>query len=100
MAAERAGPQAVRTVSYNACGAHTRQHTSDTEYRNGKADGLLEAGLCRTLAYATVLGLREAHLVHAAGRRPERFHQVCGTAGPDGREVRLITSVPAPATWW
>ena len=42
------------------------------------------------LAYCTVLGLREAHLVYAAGRRPERFHEVRGTtAGPDGRGVRL-----------
>ncbi|MCF2435310.1 hypothetical protein LV779_14495 [Streptomyces thinghirensis] len=38
-----------------------------------------------------MLGLREAHLVYAAGRRPERMHEVRGTAaGPDGRAVRLF----------
>ncbi|MFF9485346.1 hypothetical protein [Streptomyces sp. NPDC014676] len=62
----------------------------DAEYKVEKAGGLLNADLYQALAYATVLGLREAHLVYAAGRRPERFHEVRGTAaGPDGRGVRL-----------
>ncbi|MET8114695.1 McrC family protein [Streptomyces prasinus] len=62
----------------------------DAKYKVEKADGLLNADLYQALAYATVLGLREAHLVYAAGRRPERFHEVRGTAaGPDGRGVRL-----------
>ncbi|MFI1420011.1 McrC family protein [Streptomyces sp. NPDC020731] len=62
----------------------------DAKYKVEKADGLLNADLHQALAYATVLGLREAHLVYAAGRRPERFHEVRGTAaGPDGRDVRL-----------
>ncbi|MET8563285.1 restriction endonuclease [Streptomyces flaveolus] len=62
----------------------------DAKYKVEKADGLLNADLYQALTYATVLGLREAHLVYAAGRQPERFHEVRGTAaGPDGRGVRL-----------
>ncbi|MFH8473647.1 McrC family protein [Streptomyces sp. NPDC018000] len=61
----------------------------DAKYKIEKADGLLNADLYQALAYATVLGLREAHLVYAAGRQPERFHEVRGTTGPDGRGVRL-----------
>ncbi|WP_374196844.1 McrC family protein [Streptomyces sp. ISL-100] len=62
----------------------------DAKYKVEKADGLLNADLYQALAYATVLGLPEAHLVYAVGRRPERFHEVRGTtAGPEGRGVRL-----------
>ncbi|MFE2261044.1 McrC family protein [Streptomyces griseosporeus] len=61
----------------------------DAKYKVEKADGLLNADLYQALTYATVLGLREAHLVYAAGRRPERFHEVRGTAGRNGRGVRL-----------
>jgi 5-methylcytosine-specific restriction enzyme subunit McrC len=62
----------------------------DAKYKIEKADGLLNADLYQALAYATVLGLREAHLVYAAGRQPERFHEVHGTAtAPGGRGVRL-----------
>ncbi|MFF7216667.1 McrC family protein [Streptomyces sp. NPDC008238] len=62
----------------------------DAKYKVKKADGLLNADLYQALAYATVLGLREAHLVYAAGRQPERFHEVRGTTtGQDGRGVRL-----------
>ncbi|CAL9390066.1 hypothetical protein SUDANB6_01240 [Streptomyces sp. enrichment culture] len=62
----------------------------DAKYKVEKADGLLNADLYQALAYATVLGLRAAHLVYAAGRQPERFHDVRGTAaGPDGRGVRI-----------
>ena len=56
----------------------------------GKADGLRNADLYQALAYATVLGLGEAHLVYAAGRRRERCHEVRGTpTGPEGSGVRL-----------
>ncbi|MFE0672581.1 McrC family protein [Streptomyces sp. NPDC058867] len=62
----------------------------DAKYKVEKADGLLNADLYQALAYATALGLPEAHLVYAAGRRPERFHEVRGTAtGPGGRGLRL-----------
>ncbi|WP_328724585.1 McrC family protein [Streptomyces sp. NBC_00259] len=62
----------------------------DAKYKVEKADGLLNADLYQALAYATVLSLPEAHLVYAAGRQPERFHEVRGTtAGPGGRGVRL-----------
>jgi 5-methylcytosine-specific restriction enzyme subunit McrC len=62
----------------------------DAKYKVEKADGRLNTDLYQALAYATVLGLREAHLVYAAGRLPMRFHEVRGTAvGTDGRGVRL-----------
>ncbi|MFI9800072.1 McrC family protein [Streptomyces sp. NPDC052302] len=62
----------------------------DAKYKVEKGDGLLNADLYQALAYATVLGLREAHLVYAAGRRPRRFHEVRGTV-PEagGRGVRI-----------
>ncbi|MGW9599938.1 restriction endonuclease [Streptomyces albidoflavus] len=63
---------------------------ADAKYKVEKGDGLLNADLYQALTYATVLGLREAHLVYAAGRRPERFHEVRGTAaGPDSRRMRI-----------
>ncbi|WUA87919.1 McrC family protein [Streptomyces pseudovenezuelae] len=52
----------------------------DAKYKVEKADGLLNADLYQALAYATVLGLREAHLVYAAGRQPLRYHEVRGAA--------------------
>ncbi|MDL2078332.1 restriction endonuclease [Streptomyces sp. GXMU-J15] len=61
----------------------------DAKYKVEKADGFPHADLYQALTYATVLGLRAAHLVYAAGQRPERFHEVRGTAGSDGRGVRL-----------
>ncbi|NYI03812.1 McrC family protein [Allostreptomyces psammosilenae] len=62
----------------------------DAKYKVERADGRPNADLYQALAYATVLGLREAHLVYAAGRQPERFHEVRGTTGgPNRRGVRL-----------
>ncbi|MGA5115392.1 McrC family protein [Streptomyces pseudogriseolus] len=62
----------------------------DAKYKVEKGDGRLNADLYQALAYATVLGLREAHLVYAAGRLPTRFHEVRGTAADaDGRGVLL-----------
>ncbi|MGA5547469.1 McrC family protein [Streptomyces pseudogriseolus] len=63
---------------------------ADAKYKVEKGDGRLNADLYQALAYATVLGLREAHLVYAAGRLPTRFHEVRGTAADaDGRGVLL-----------
>ncbi|MEU0438694.1 MULTISPECIES: restriction endonuclease [unclassified Streptomyces] len=62
----------------------------DAKYKVERADGPHNADLYQALAYATVLGLREAHLVYAAGRQPERRHEVRGTAGADGRGLRLV----------
>ncbi len=62
----------------------------DAKYKAETADGRHNADLYQALAYATVLGLREAHLVYAAGRQPERVHEVRGTeAGPTGQAMRL-----------
>ena len=66
----------------------------DAKYKVEKADGLLNADLYQALAYATVLGLRQAHLVYAAGREPERFHEVRGTTvRQGGGGVRLYQHV-------
>ncbi|WP_327352281.1 McrC family protein [Streptomyces sp. NBC_01304] len=62
----------------------------DAKYKVEKADGLPNADLYQALTYATVLGLREGHLVYAAGRQQERCHEVRGTADGPGRPgVRL-----------
>ncbi|WP_307792429.1 McrC family protein [Streptomyces verrucosisporus] len=64
---------------------------ADAKYKvTGESGGPPGADLYQALAYATVLGLREAHLVYAGGALPARFHEVRGTAaGPDGLGVRL-----------
>ncbi|WP_258382679.1 McrC family protein [Streptomyces sp. NTH33] len=63
---------------------------ADAKHKVEKGDGVLNADLYQALAHATVPGLREAHLVYAAGRRPARLHEVRGTtARPNGRGVRL-----------
>ncbi|MFI8288211.1 McrC family protein [Streptomyces sp. NPDC085614] len=62
----------------------------DAKYKVEKADGLHNADLYQALAYATALGLDEAHLVYASGRQAEHYHDVRGTTlGPCGRRVRL-----------
>ncbi|GAA1899340.1 McrBC 5-methylcytosine restriction system component [Streptomyces sodiiphilus] len=62
----------------------------DAKYKTGTAGHLPHADLYQALAYATALGLREAHLVDAAGQRPRRVHQVRATATQPGRPgVRL-----------
>ncbi|WTC15920.1 McrC family protein [Streptomyces cellulosae] len=61
----------------------------DAKYKVENGDGHHSADLYQALAYATVLGLREAHLVYAAGRLPTRFHEVRGTAVGAARGVRL-----------
>ncbi|WP_372344170.1 McrC family protein [Streptomyces sp. KL116D] len=53
----------------------------DAKYKTEKADGYPNADLYQALAYATVLGLRQAHLVYAAGRLPQRSSEVRGTGG-------------------
>ncbi|MDJ0465262.1 restriction endonuclease [Streptomyces sp. H27-C3] len=67
-------------VVYGA-GARTPVAVVDAKYKTEKADGYPNADLYQALAYATVLGLREAHLVYAAGRIPERTTEVRGTGG-------------------
>lgn len=67
-------------VVYGADG-RTPVAVVDAKYKTEKADGYPNADLYQALAYATVLGLREAHLVYAAGRLPERTTEVRGTGG-------------------
>ncbi|MGC5532545.1 McrC family protein [Streptomyces sp. SR-10] len=68
----------------------------DAKYKVEKADGLLNADLYQALAYATVLGLPEAHLVYAAGREPVRVHEVHG-AGIRLFQHSLDLSLPPAA---
>lgn len=71
----------------------------DAKYKTEKAHrshGYPNADLYQALAYATVLGLREAHLVYAAGRLPERTTEVRGTDGLRLLQHSLdLTSEPA-----
>ncbi|MHB9757465.1 McrC family protein [Streptomyces sp. BYX5S] len=71
----------------------------DAKYKTEKpykSDGYPNADLYQALAYATVLGLREAHLVYAAGRLPERATEVRGTGGLRLLQHSLdLTSEPA-----
>ena len=60
----------------------------DAKYKVTRGDGLPHADLYQALAYATVLGLGEAHLVYPGGDQQRRSHEVRGTAaGPRGRGV-------------
>ncbi|MGX1541165.1 McrC family protein [Streptomyces adustus] len=62
----------------------------DAKYKVEKGGGHHNADLYQALAYATVLGLGESHLVYASGRQPQRSLEVRGTAsGRDGRGMRL-----------
>ncbi|MFD6420446.1 McrC family protein [Streptomyces sp. NPDC060198] len=71
----------------------------DAKYKTEKsrrAHGYPNSDLYQALAYATVLGLREAHLVYAAGRLPKRTTEVRGTGGLRLHQHSLdLTSEPA-----
>ncbi|WP_235437855.1 McrC family protein [Kitasatospora griseola] len=75
-------------VVYAADG-HTPIAVVDAKYKTEKADGYPSADLYQMLAYCTVLGLDEGHLVYAAGGANGHLHEIRGSAGPDGRSVRL-----------
>jgi 5-methylcytosine-specific restriction enzyme subunit McrC len=76
-------------VVYGADG-RTPLAVVDAKYKVEGADGVPNADLYQALAYATALDLSAAHLVYAAGRQPERRHEVRGTArGPNGVGLRL-----------
>ncbi|WP_329098544.1 McrC family protein [Streptomyces sp. NBC_01439] len=66
----------------------------DAKYKVVKPDGHLNDDLYQALAYATVLGLNEAHLVYAAGRVPLRVREVHG-AGIRLYQHSLDLSCPA-----
>lgn len=50
----------------------------DAKYNAEKYDGFPNADLYQLLAYCTVLGLAEGHLVYAAGNEPQTSHKVAG----------------------
>ncbi|MFF1692072.1 McrC family protein [Streptomyces sp. NPDC058257] len=85
-------------VVYGADG-RTPVAVVDAKYKTEKSHrshGYPNADLYQALAYATVLGLREAHLVYAAGRLPERATEVRGTGGLRLLQHSLdLTSEPA-----
>ena len=51
----------------------------DAKYKAEKPAGYPQADLYQLLAYCTVLGLREGHLVYAKGNESELTHDVRGT---------------------
>ncbi|WUT01397.1 McrC family protein [Streptomyces sp. NBC_00708] len=62
----------------------------DAKYKAEKAGAYPSADLYQMLAYCTVLGLGEGHLVYAAGQHGERIHEVRGSRRPGDRSgVRL-----------
>lgn len=56
----------------------------DAKYKAEKPSGFPQADLYQMLAYCTVLGLPEGHLVYAKGNEPARTHVV------QGAEVRIV----------
>lgn len=58
---------------------HTPVAVVDTKYKTEKAGSYPSADLYQMLAYCTVLGLNEGHLVYAAGQHGGRFHEVRGS---------------------
>ncbi|MFE9857521.1 McrC family protein [Streptomyces sp. NPDC005780] len=57
----------------------------DAKYKTEKAGSYPSADLYQMLAYCTVLGLGEGHLVYAAGQHRERVHEVSGSGRPGNR---------------
>lgn len=51
----------------------------DAKYKAEKPAGFPQADLYQMLAYCTVLGLREGHLIYAKGEEPAISHQIIGT---------------------
>lgn len=55
-----------------------RQIVADAKYKAEKPAGFPQADLYQMLAYCTVLGLREGHLIYAQGEEPAISHEVVG----------------------
>lgn len=55
-----------------------RQVVVDAKYKAEKPAGFPQADLYQMLAYCTVLGLREGHLVYAQGTEPAISHEIVG----------------------
>ena len=49
---------------------------ADAKYKAEKPSGFPQADLYQMLAYCTVLGLREGHLIYARGNEPALVHDV------------------------
>ena len=94
-----------------------RQVVLDAKYKAEKPAGFPQADLYQLLAYCTVLGLGDGHLVYAKGDEPELSHEVqgaevtihCHTVDLDQTPNRLLEQVaaiadrlesrPGPAEW-
>ncbi|WP_372481839.1 McrC family protein [Streptomyces fuscigenes] len=72
----------------------------DAKYKVRKPGKNHNADLYQALAYATALGLREAHLVYPAGEQPERVYEVRGPEGASalGTGRAAATAGTAPGT--
>lgn len=51
---------------------------ADAKYKAEKLDGFPNADLYQLLAYTTVMGLREGHLIYAKGATEPAVHEVVG----------------------
>lgn len=66
----------------------------DAKYKTERAGTYPSTDLYQMLAYCTVLGLDEGHLVYAAGQHGERVHEVRGSGRPgESGGVRLYQHV-------
>lgn len=61
-------------------GGDGRQIVVDAKYKAEKPEGFPNADLYQLLAYCTVLGIPDGHLVYAAGNETPRVHAVAGSA--------------------
>lgn len=68
----------------------------DAKYKSEKPSGYPQADLYQALAYATVLGLDEAHLVYAAGNEEPRQHVVLGSGVRIHAHALDLSRSPAP----
>ena len=64
-----------------SCGRTRRQPAVvvDAKYKAEKPAGFPQADLYQLLAYCTVLGLRDGHLIYARGEEVPREHAVLGS---------------------
>lgn len=56
--------------------AGTVRAVIDAKYKAERPAGFPDADLYQMLAYCTVLGLKDGHLVYAKGNEPIRIHRV------------------------
>jgi 5-methylcytosine-specific restriction enzyme subunit McrC len=70
----------------------------DAKYKAERPEGFPDADLYQMLAYCTVLGLAEGHLVYAKGNEPVMSHQI-RRAGVTIHATRWNSRCHPPLCW-